>query len=650
MIVKATLAIADDGQMRLAEPEPIVRADRLRFAPGSVEAASELAPYLPNAGVTVTGHARAQAVGATHGLVRLVVARDGVSLVDKSLEIMGDRSDPSSPPEPFDAIPILYERALGSPILMTNPVGLGADRASPNILNPRDSMRPGGFGPIAPSWSPRAQRIDEATRRALREPEARLPDAFDFAYFQAAPDDQTLPFLRGDETIVLDGMRLGTRSWSLRLPGLIARAARESTATAIDLVADMLAIDVDRAVATVVYRGSFALSGDANDVRVSAGIWVGSSAPLAKGRASTLSGGPSIGKPIVAPFPLAEPGDARPAPDLPGAPWSKSGPKTAPSRESISSITSTDDEAPREPVTLPPPPMDDARDALNDATNDELHEEIAEIDVEPDSAPTARHSAPVDLMEALAVDAAQPLVPPEPAVEVAPEIAPKIAPEVAAEPREEPQPAAREITLIGVRAQVLARRAKGEAIHDLHLEGADLHALDLDELSLERQVLRSAQLTSATLRRARLAGADLSGANLTNADLSGADLTGADLSRAVLTGAVLDRCKLDGANLTSARGDGASFVEASMNAVDLRQARLGSPNLKGAQLRGANATKADLRGAVFEGANLTDATMRGAKLRDSVMTSAILDGADLRDADLANVARDAASTKGTKGF
>ena len=60
VIVKATFAMVHEGDARLLSPGDIHREDRPRgFGPASsLITASETAPYLPGAGVLLSGHAR----------------------------------------------------------------------------------------------------------------------------------------------------------------------------------------------------------------------------------------------------------------------------------------------------------------------------------------------------------------------------------------------------------------------------------------------------------------------------------------------------------------------------------------------------------------------------------------------------------------
>src|SRR6185312_7848826 len=118
-----------------------------------------------------------------------------------------------SDPEPFDTIPLIYERAFGGwdrrsedanehRCEMRNPAGVGFrdrslggddDLVLPNLEHPDHPFRsygdappPAGFGFIAPNWQPRlalAGTFDVAWDRT-RKP--LLPKDFDRRFFNAA--------------------------------------------------------------------------------------------------------------------------------------------------------------------------------------------------------------------------------------------------------------------------------------------------------------------------------------------------------------------------------------------------------------------------------------------------------------------------------
>ena len=168
-----------------------------------------------------------------------------VGPVQKVLRVFGDRRwgafGPSSP-EPFMAMPLVYERAFGGVDRASqaperdcdsrNPVGTGfavardhlSGVALPNIEYPneligtwKDRPRPAGFGAIAGHWQPRVGLAGTYGEAWLKHRQPLLPDDFDDRFFQSAPaDQQAAAFLRGGEPVVLHHLtRAGDLLFSL---------------------------------------------------------------------------------------------------------------------------------------------------------------------------------------------------------------------------------------------------------------------------------------------------------------------------------------------------------------------------------------------------------------------------------------------------
>ncbi|WP_437666791.1 DUF2169 domain-containing protein [Sorangium sp. So ce1182] len=285
VIVKATFALVHDRSAELAAPAELVRSDRLRDGRGSLEEACETAPYLPGAGVLVRGHAAAPAGTTATGLsVRVALFREDRWLLDKVLHVYGDWTREAPSPLPFSLMPLVYERAYGGPHVDANPVGVGgvgSGMALPNIVDPADPLRPAGLGPIARHWAPRRGLL--ARDRALDPTVPELDGSFDFRHFHAAPADQQIEPLRGDEWIFLQGLHPRCPWLRSRLPSArgLARLYRTGAGSdeggqPIELVADTLTIDADRLLCSVIWRGNVGLpAGDAPArMRVVAGVEV----------------------------------------------------------------------------------------------------------------------------------------------------------------------------------------------------------------------------------------------------------------------------------------------------------------------------------------------------------------------------------------
>ena len=263
VVVKALFTIVPDGVAVPAGPAPIVPKDRhidghpLR----SVEAASDLAPYLARCDVVFVGHAYAPGGRAPAGSVRLGISRDGRLLLDKTLHVFGDRgpATPAGPgaPEPFTRIPIVYEKAVGG-LNEPNPIGTDA----PNLVDPGDARRPAGFGPISRLWRVRKRLLGKIEPKAMEAPVAEIPDAMPWEFFQAAPPDQQIEHLRGGEWLVLDGLhptlaRVQTRLATVRGAARVVaqRAGAPAAEQAPELACDTLAIDGDRQTFSLTWRG-----------------------------------------------------------------------------------------------------------------------------------------------------------------------------------------------------------------------------------------------------------------------------------------------------------------------------------------------------------------------------------------------------------
>ncbi len=260
VIVKATFALANDGVAGLAAPSAMVAVDRTfhDHPLKSVSAPAETAPYLARCDVVATGFACAPGGRPVSSMsARLALFRDDQPLVDKTLQVVGDRGAHMGAPQPFARMDLVWERALGGPRVEANPVGV----AIPNIIDPGAPERPACFGPISRFWPTRKRLVSADRRAGLDAPVATVPEGIDWTYFQCAPDDQRVEPLRGDEWLILEGFDAERPQMRTRLPGLCA-AARLIERRAggrevpIPLAMDMLIVDGERATCAAVWRGS----------------------------------------------------------------------------------------------------------------------------------------------------------------------------------------------------------------------------------------------------------------------------------------------------------------------------------------------------------------------------------------------------------
>lgn len=245
VVLVATFAADGEGPLRLSEePEPVRLTDEHFGEPATtgIRYESVVATHKPYVDVLVNGQAyapRGRPTGA-------VLARLSVAGIDKTLRVSGDRrwmADglPSSP-QPFERMPIVYERAYGGTSSagadLRNPIGVGYAGASssdplvrtelPNVEDPRTlvtgrrtAARAAGFSTLGRGWAPRvgfAGTYDKAwqdTRWPL------FPEDFDSRYNQSAPLDQQCNTLSGGEEAVLTNMT-PSGLWRFRVPRIIA--------------------------------------------------------------------------------------------------------------------------------------------------------------------------------------------------------------------------------------------------------------------------------------------------------------------------------------------------------------------------------------------------------------------------------------------
>lgn len=250
VIWKGSWRVDGGSTAPLEEPTPITQADEYHGKPGesSLSYESDLALWKPATDVVLLGHAYAPDGKAKESKVQVRVGP-----VAQSAIVSGDRKwkislgvPHISGPEPFEKIPLVYERSFGGAqpgkdgegwlgAEERNPIGAGYVRkqqpsfvdglALPNIEEPKkriskpvQSATPVGFGFVGRHWLPRRTHAGtyDAKWQADRAP--LLPEDFDERYFNGAPEAlQAVPHLRGGEPVQTSGVhRRG--AWSFALP------------------------------------------------------------------------------------------------------------------------------------------------------------------------------------------------------------------------------------------------------------------------------------------------------------------------------------------------------------------------------------------------------------------------------------------------
>jgi len=193
----------------------------------------ETAFIKPATDIVLIGHAYAQTPNTTEMQVGL-----SVGPVKKIVRVIGDRylvkNDgviSISEPQPFEKIPLVYERAFGGwdrrdpdPNIFRleprNPVGTGYRDLSldtddqltlPNIEDPQqpykaygDTPPPAGFGFVSPHWQPRASLAGTYDKAWDEQRKPLLPEDFDRRFFNAASPGLVAPgYLKGNEKVVI---------------------------------------------------------------------------------------------------------------------------------------------------------------------------------------------------------------------------------------------------------------------------------------------------------------------------------------------------------------------------------------------------------------------------------------------------------------
>lgn len=221
--VKATFLLVPGGVMTLCAPSPIERVER-SLAQGLEP--GDLAPCLASPEIWVRGHAwYPPADGAPSVRVRVAVARVNELLMRKSVEI-----------------PVSRHRFV------------------PPYMH--------AFGPLSRKWPVRTRLLGVFDWTDLEREPMLVPDVFDWAYFQAAPEDQRLPQLQGNEGIRLEAMHSTILQFDTLLPSatcevkLFGKVEPLVHGAAVPMGMDTIQIDVDRGTCALVFRGRVDLPTD----------------------------------------------------------------------------------------------------------------------------------------------------------------------------------------------------------------------------------------------------------------------------------------------------------------------------------------------------------------------------------------------------
>ena len=293
--VKGTFTLPARGEEpTLAEDQvPLTDADKFTGEPGlsAVTAECDWAPRKPRCDILLNGSAYAPG-GKPAQRVQVGIK---VGNWQKVFMVVGDRVWRGGPvpragtPEPFEVMPISYDRAFGGVdnfhpdpaqhrTYLPNPVGRGYHRLLepylvdntplPNteegnapVTTPNGDYRPMSFGAIGRNFLARYPLAGTYDQNWQDNVFPFLPADFNPAYFQAAPEDQRVDSIVGGEPVILLNLTPdGRRDFKLPVVDMpivfVQRAGgrEEKTATI-----DTVTVEPDVGRFTLLWRASLPL-------------------------------------------------------------------------------------------------------------------------------------------------------------------------------------------------------------------------------------------------------------------------------------------------------------------------------------------------------------------------------------------------------
>jgi len=273
--VKGTFSLPLDGRQPqlLDDQVPLMEADVFTGEPGFSAPLYEMdyALHKARCDVLLNGSAYAPNEQPT---TKVTVGLN-IEALEKTFNVIGDGHWESptlsigrSPPKAFLKMPITYDRAFGGiddfhpdeskhSAYRLNPVGKGyhehldsglvdgtpvpnTEEINNSIDMPRGKYRPMSFGPIGRSWSSRIQYAGTYDQDWIDNISPFLPPDFDEAYYQAAPPDQQISYLKGGEYVYLTNLTPGGKC-HFRIPDIkmpvvffLKKGGKEETSAVID--------------------------------------------------------------------------------------------------------------------------------------------------------------------------------------------------------------------------------------------------------------------------------------------------------------------------------------------------------------------------------------------------------------------------------
>jgi uncharacterized protein YjbI with pentapeptide repeats len=625
--VRATYALKPDGVVEPLAVQPPFSGDE----PSKAERpeclyAADLAPFKPKADVLLRATCHNRKAAPT------CMVKFAVGGWSKELAVIGNRLwdkgivfNKMGEPEPFNTVELTWANAFGGPGFGLNPAGKGRkDGMLPNVEDPAELIKspgnqpiPAGFGPLDRTWKQRASKLGTYDKKWRKERWPAFPKDLDWTYFNAAPEDQQLEFLRGDEEIKLTNMHPEHPMLKTRLPGMRMRCVvrrREKEGLSehdVPMNLDTLHVDAHKMLVTLVWRGVC-------NIREEEGEDVADVLVFSENLADAYA---TIEQ--VRPWFEDPPADAQPVPPTPVV-------NTAADVMEGEALASAIEQMAKQSIAqvkgMSPAQYAAAfgmAPAIFEGFGD-MRKGVKELMARMRK---LKQPVPADLMK-LEKDLDNPDV-------------------VAAE---NDMLIAQALMLMPAAAApvkgALAKKIKaGEHPAERDFAGHDLSGEDLSGADLSR-----GNFTGANLAGANLAGCKLDDALFNDADLSGANLSGtsaervsfvsaklidADLSGAKYKSATFDRAQASGLRLAKAEMPGASFADAVLVGLIAEEAKLKAADFSRAELKGAKFGKAELVETVLNAAKAEGADFKAAKAAGMRAIEANLKAAAFEEAELA---------------
>jgi hypothetical protein len=299
-VIQASYSISPGDLQILNEQLPVNLAGKPWGDPGtsSYKIEPQSAFTKPATDVVLIGHAY------NRTLVSGVPVRLRLGPLDKTIRVTGDRYwikslgvISMSTPEPFEKVPLIYERAFGGwdrsnpdpdkhAFEPRNPVGTGFRSKLgsfedgirlPNLEDPRDPITsygqivtPTAFGFTSPDWQPRAKFAGTYDEQWMKNRMPLLPKDFDRRFFNAASPGLIAPgYLKGDEPVRIENASPGGYL-SFSLPGVRPPECRVQLVARPDALVktnlDTVIINTDEDLLMLIWRGFLSVRNGPHDV------------------------------------------------------------------------------------------------------------------------------------------------------------------------------------------------------------------------------------------------------------------------------------------------------------------------------------------------------------------------------------------------